>query len=259
MPAVDTSDHAAPTDLENTDLDLTHLTPADRQALIDHLATFVTPHRWERIQTVIAQRTRQITVVLEDLYQPHNASAVLRSCDGFGIQDVNIIETRNDFAPNRGVSIGADRWLTLNHYNGAAPAEGPSNTARCLHDLKARGYTVVATTPHERSTTIHDVPIDQPVAVLFGTELTGLTPEALDLADRYAVIPMFGFSESFNISVSVALCLYDLTTRLRADRPDWGLDPDAQAQLQLDWLVKSLKAGDRLVQQFWRDRALAAQ
>ncbi|RFP57826.1 MAG: TrmH family RNA methyltransferase [Limnothrix sp. CACIAM 69d] len=235
-------------------IDLDRLTPTDRQALIDHLCTFVTPDRWGRIQSVIAQRTRQITVVLEDLYQPHNASAVLRSCDGFGIQDVHVIETRNQFAPNRGVSIGADRWLTLRHYREAAPTPGPSNTARCLQDLKAKGYTLVATTPHERSTTIQAVPIDRPLAILFGTELTGLTPEALELADHYAVIPMFGFSESFNISVSVALCLYDLTTRLRADRPDWALDAAAQARLQLDWLVKSLKAGDQLVMQFGRDR-----
>jgi tRNA (guanosine-2'-O-)-methyltransferase len=236
--------------------DLSQLAPADCQALIDRLCGFVTPERWQRIQTTIAQRTRHVTVVLEDLYQPHNASAVLRSCDGFGIQDVHAIETRNAFAPNRGVSIGADRWLTLHRYNQAPSADQPSNTARCLQTMKDRGYCLVATTPHERSTTIHDVPLDRPVALLFGTELTGLSQEALDAADRYAVIPMFGFSESFNISVSVALCLYDLTTRLRADRADWSLDEAAQTQLQLDWLRKSIKAGDRLVQQFLSDRAL---
>ncbi|MEM1427250.1 MAG: RNA methyltransferase, partial [Cyanobacteria bacterium P01_H01_bin.130] len=128
--------------------ELSQLSPDQKADLIAHFQEFLTENRRDRFRTVLSKRTRQITVVLEDIYQPHNASAVLRSCDGFGVQDIHTIETRNDFSPNRNVSIGADRWLTLHRHNQA----NANNTTACLSKLKSQGYTLVATTPHTTAT-----------------------------------------------------------------------------------------------------------
>ncbi len=230
--------------------DLSQLSTAQKADLIEHFQAFLTENRRDRFHTVLSQRTRQITVVLEDIYQPHNASAVLRSCDGFGVQDIHTIESRNDFAPNRNVSIGADRWLTLHRYN----QPDTDNTTACLNQLKSQGYTLVATTPHATATTVNEIPVDGKVALLFGTELTGLSQSALDQADTYALIPMSGFSESFNISVSAALCLYDLTTRLRQTRQDWHLTGKEQQALYLDWVLSSIKSRDQLLDRYWQER-----
>ncbi|MEM9772718.1 MAG: RNA methyltransferase [Cyanobacteria bacterium P01_D01_bin.73] len=217
--------------------------------LIEHFQEFLTENRRKRFRQVLSQRTRHITVVLEDIYQPHNASAVLRSCDGFGVQDIHTIESRNDFAPNRNVSIGADRWLTLHRHN----QPDTDNTTACLSKLKSQGYTLVATTPHTKASTVNEIPLDGKIAMLFGTELTGLSNVALEQADTYAFIPMSGFSESFNISVSVALCLYDLTTRLRQNRDDWYLSDQEQQDLYLGWVLSSIKARDQLLARYWQD------
>ncbi|MEM9246674.1 MAG: RNA methyltransferase [Cyanobacteria bacterium P01_F01_bin.153] len=230
--------------------DLSQLSTEQKADLIEHFQGFLTENRRDRFRTVLSQRTRQVTVVLEDIYQPHNASAVLRSCDGFGVQDIHTIESRNDFAPNRNVSIGADRWLNLHRHK----QPNTDNTTACLSKLKSQGYTLVATTPHTKASTVNEIPIDGKVALLFGTELTGLTQSALDQADAYALIPMSGFSESFNISVSVALCLYDLTTRLRQTRNDWHLTEQEQQDLYLNWVLSSIKARDQLLARYWEER-----
>ena len=227
--------------------DPSQLSFSQKADLIEHFQEFLTENRRDRFRTVLSKRTRQITVVLEDIYQPHNASAVLRSCDGFGVQDIHTIETRNDFSPNRNVSIGADRWLTLHRYN----QPNADNLTTCLSNLKSQGYTLVATTPHTTATTVNEVPVDGKVALLFGTELTGLSDAALEQSDTYALIPMSGFSESFNISVSAALCLYDLTTRLRQTRDDWHLTDQEQQDLYLSWVLSSIKARDKLLARYW--------
>lgn len=217
-----------------------------QQALVAHLSQFVTEARWQRIRSVLDRRTRRIAVVLEGIHKPHNASAVLRSCDGFGVQDVHIIERDTEFDPNRDVSMGADRWLSLHCYDDL----NTNNTATCLDELKHQGYTLIATTPHEPHTSIDRVPISDKIAVMFGSELRGLSPYALSHADVRVNIPMYGFSESFNISVSAALCLYELTKRLRhGDRP-WQLSLAEKTQLQLHWLRQSIRASDRLEAEF---------
>ncbi len=217
-----------------------------KKELISYLREFTTTSRWETINKVLDKRTRYLTVVLEDIYQPHNASAVLRSCDCFGVQDVHIIENKNEFDPNKGVTIGADKWISLESHN--QPKQ--NNTAACFEKLKGEGYQIIATTPHEEDVNIDEVPLDQKTALLFGAELTGLSDYALEHADGYAKIPMEGFSESFNISVSAALCLYDLGTRLRKARDDWGLSTEEKMDLKIDWLVKSIRAGKQLKEKF---------
>ncbi len=214
--------------------------------LIQYLRQFATEDRWQRINKVIDKRTRYVSVILEDIYQPHNASAVLRSCDCFGIQDVHIIENKNEFDPNKGVTIGADQWISLQSYN----QPDINNTEHCYQQLKEKGYQIIATTPHENDVTIDEVSLDKKTALVFGAELTGLSDYALEHADGYAKIPMAGFSESFNISVSAALCLYELSTRLRQSRDDWELDESEKLDLQFNWLKNSVRAPEKLIQRF---------
>lgn len=220
---------------------------ATQKALVAHLSQFVTEARWQRIQSVLDRRTRRLAVVLEGIHKPHNASAVLRSCDGFGVQDVHIIERETEFDPNREVSMGADRWLSLHRYDDL----NTNNSAVCFDKLKEEGYTLLATTPHDPHTTIDRVPIPEKTAILFGSELRGLSTYALSHADVRVKIPMYGFSESFNISVSAALCLYELSKRLReGDRP-WELSDADKTALQLQWLRQSIRASDRLESEFF--------
>lgn len=221
-----------------------------KSQLVRYLLKFTTEDRWHTITKVIDHRTKYLTVVLEDIYQPHNASAVLRSCDCFGIQDVHVIENTNEFDPNQGVTIGADKWISIRSYNQTAQ----NNTKQCFQHLKKEGYKIIATTPHEDDVTIGEIPLDQKTALLFGAEYTGLSDYALEHADGYAKIPMVGFSESFNISVSAALCLYELSTRLRKSNVDWMLTASEKLHLQLDWLKKSIRASEQLTDKFLAER-----
>lgn len=221
-----------------------------QKRLIDYLKQFVTQDRFERLEEVLGKRTRSIAVVLEDIYQPHNASAVLRSCDGFGVQDVHIIENRNRFDVSRGVTIGADQWLTLHRY-GDAHAEEADYTERCLSELRSQGYQIVATTPHGTDVTIDQLSVRENMAIVFGAEYEGLTPTAMEFADHYVRIPMVGFSESFNISVSAALVLYELTRRVRRERNDWKLSDTEQTELMLQWLKESIRGSEKLEEKFF--------
>ena len=178
--------------------------------LINHMSEFVTGERLELFHRVLGERTRYITVLLEDIFQSQNGSAVLRTCDCTGIQDVHIVEERNEYEINPDVSLGSDRWLTLHYYN-----RGEDNLSDAVAALKKEGYRIVATSPHKEGTSPESFDLEKgKAALLFGTELNGLTEQALELADEFIQIPMVGFTESYNISVSAAVILYSLRKRL---------------------------------------------
>ncbi len=223
-----------------------------REELIAYLRAFITEERWETLNRVLNERTRHITVVLEDIYQSHNASAVLRSCDCFGIQDVHIIENDHNFSLSKGVTIGADRWLSLSKYR----EEGKNNTLNCYDKLRKRGYRIIATTPHEQDDTIEQLPVGEKTALVFGAELPGLSDTAKEHADGFVTIPIYGFSESYNVSVSAALCLYELTKRLRATDINWELSDKEKTVIKLDWLEKSIRASEQLKQKFLDERGM---
>ena len=216
-----------------------------RRKLIEHLSQFVTEPRKARLEEVLNNRTRHITVVLEDLYQTQNISAVMRSCECYGIQDAYIVENRNEFEIHKDISMGADKWLTLHHYPHAE-----HNMKQCIDDLHAKGYTVVATLPDEKKTTIQDLSIDRKTAFLFGTELTGLSEEAVRYADCNALIPMYGFTESFNISNSAAIILSNFSERLRHSDVDWHLGEDEREALYFDWLQKSIRDPEAIIRHY---------
>lgn len=199
--------------------------------LTEHLARFVTESRRDSIERVLARRTRYVTVVLEDIYQPHNAAAVIRTCDCYGVQDLHVIENRNRFEPNEAVSMGAGKWVEVHRHG--RPSADP--TADCLASLKAQGYRIVAMTLREPSMPIAELPLDRPVALCFGSEEPGLTDTAHHQADCFAHLPMLGFTRSFNVSVSAAIALHEVTGRLRESDHPWQLREEEIAALRLAW------------------------
>lgn len=194
-----------------------------------YLATFLSEHKLDLLPRLLLNRTRHLSVVVEDIYQPHNASACLRSCDCFGVQDVHIIENFNEFSASSGVALGSSQWLTLNQY------DGDNATADCLNSLRDAGYSIVVTSPHDADCDLETYDVTKPTALLFGAEKDGASKTALAMADHVMRIPMFGFTESFNISVAVAVCLHHLVWRLRASDVDWRLSRDECESILTDW------------------------
>lgn len=214
----------------------------EKRRLRDYLSGFVTDRRFSLFNSVVENRTRYVSVVLEDIYQPHNASAVLRSCDCFGVQDVHIIENNNLYEVNPDVALGSSQWLTLHRYNSSS-----DNTLGCLSDLKKKGYRIVATTPHHGAVTLDEFDAGKgKFALMFGTEKEGLTQLALDYADEKVKIPMYGFTESFNISVSAALCLFHFTSVIRTQGIKWQLTEEEILDVQLEWLRTSIKGSEEI-------------
>ena len=222
----------------------------ENTSLIEHLANNVTPERWELFNKVSSQRTRHITVALEDIYQSQNASAVLRTMDCFGIQDVQIIENNNEYVLNPDVTLGSSKWLTINRYN-----QGVNNTSEAINELRKNGYRIVATTPHTNDVTLEEFDLSKgKVALFFGAEKLGISDAVKKEADEFLKIPMVGFTESFNISVSAAIMLYQLSTRLRKSTINWELSEQEKEALLLEWLKKSIKRSDLIVNDFLSKR-----
>jgi tRNA (guanosine-2'-O-)-methyltransferase len=213
------------------------------EQLIAYLQQFVTIEKQEKIAQIIAGRTRHLTIVLEELYQSHNASAALRSAECFGIQDVHIIDTNRSFALSPSIAKGAAQWLDVHKH--------PS-TLICFNTLKAAGYTIVGTSLHPTASTIHELPLDSKIALVFGTEQHGLSDDALKYADAFITVPMVGFTQSLNVSVAVGICLYDLTARLRTTSIAWQLSITEQQELTLAWLRKSLIHHAKLERHFFK-------
>jgi tRNA (guanosine-2'-O-)-methyltransferase len=214
----------------------------DRKKTIEKLSGFVTHRRWELFNQVLEFRTRYITVVLEDIYQSHNASAVLRTCECFGIQDVHIIENRNRYRINPDVVMGATKWLNLKQYN-----QKDFNTVEAVDALRKQGYRIIATCLDEKATSLPDLDLQAgKCALFFGTELTGLTNHVMERADEFLKIPLYGFTESFNISVSAAIILNQLTLKLHSSDLPWRLSPEEREEQLVDWLKKTIRVGEKL-------------
>tara|TARA_B100000963_G_scaffold236775_1_gene207003 strand:+ start:8821 stop:9501 length:681 start_codon:yes stop_codon:yes gene_type:complete len=215
------------------------------ESLINHLKKFIVDERKELFEKKIKERTQHLTIVLENIYQGRNISASIRSADCFGIQDVHIIENNNFFNQDTSVSIGSEKWISLFRYN-----KKKENTKKTINKLKKDGYKIVVTTPHAKKKTLFDVDISQKIALLFGSEGDGCSETALNLADEQIKIPLYGFSESFNISVSVALCLQHLTYKLRNSNLNWKLSTNEKEKIMIKWLKRSVKSSENIEREF---------
>ncbi|GAA4817668.1 RNA methyltransferase [Litoribaculum gwangyangense] len=211
--------------------------------LLEHLETYLTPSRKEKFSKVLSQRTKHFTVATEDVYQLHNTSAVIRSCDVFGIQEVNIIEERNTKRIDREIAMGAQKWVDLNRYH---------TVKNCIDDLKQKGYQIVATTPHVNNCELHHFDVTKKACFFFGRETEGLSEDVLNNADCFLKIPMVGFTESLNISVSAAIILQYVTTKLRQTDIDWHLSQNEINCKRLDWCKKTIKSYDEIVERFYQ-------
>ena len=204
----------------------------------------ISDNKKEMFDRIAAERTKHITLAIENVYQEHNASAVLRSCDCFGIQELHVIEKDNQYKVQRDIALGAGRWVDMYNYN-----RGEHVTKDCIDKLKSQGYAIVATTPHTENT-IHDLDLSKPIALIFGTERRGISSEVEEMADTFVKIPMYGFTESFNISVSAALMLHTLRERLENSNFSWKLSPEEQTALKIKWCRKILNSGEKLEKHF---------
>lgn len=216
-----------------------------QKELLELVTKFLSPERKAKMEDRIRFRTRHICIVLEDIFQSHNASAVLRSCDCFGVQDVHIIENRNKYHVNQEVALGASKWLSLKKYN-----KQQFNTPEAYQNLRNKGFRIVATSPHVNDCYISELPLDKPIAIVFGTEKEGLSEFAIENADAWTKIPMVGFTESLNISVSAAITLHTLTQRLYKENIPWQLNEHDQTNVYLQWILNNLKGADFHISRF---------
>ena len=215
--------------------------------LITYLEGFVTEKRKNTFKNILLNRTRHFTVVLEDIFQQHNSSAVIRSCDVFGIQDIHIIENKYHSKVSRHVAKGSQKWLNLINYK-----EDKNNTKDCLTRLKNEGYQIIATSPHNNTCTLHDLDISKKSAFIFGVEKSGVSEEVLINSDEILTIPMVGFTESLNISVAAAIILENLTNKLRNSNYPWRLSEKEQEIIYSNWLEKSIKNVDEIKNRFFK-------
>lgn len=208
------------------------------QDLLDYLGKFITDHKKSVIERVLAKRTTYFTVVLEDIFKPHNASAVIRTCDCFGIQDIHVIEKTNQYKVNPYVTRGASQWVDLHKYF----QEDRSSVDACFDSLREKGYKIYGTSPDPSSISVYDLQPDQKLALVFGNEHEGISAEVKSKADGLVHIPMLGFTDSFNISVSASIFLHDLVKKAEnLGIEDFHLSDNEKNQLRMKWYRSVVK------------------
>ena len=206
------------------------------EKLLQYFEGYLTEKRKVLFKKVLEDRTRHFTVVLEDIFQSHNTSAVLRTCDIFGIQDIHVIENKYNQKVSKHVAKGSQKWLSINRYK----SDG-DNTKTCLEFLKSKGYQIIATTPHNNSCLLEDFDINKKSAFVFGVEAEGVSDYVKQNADGYLKIPMVGFTESLNISVAAAIILQKITSKLRNSNSNWKLSNVEKKTLYFNWIKGTIK------------------
>ncbi len=218
--------------------------------LLNYLEEYLTDKRKTLFKRVLEERTRHFTVVLEDIYQPHNASAVVRTCDIFGLQDVHVVENKYVNRISKYVAKGSQKWITSKRYK----TDG-DNTKICFDHLKDEGYQIIATTPHQNSSLLQDFDITKKTAFVFGAEADGVSDYVMENADGFLKIPMVGFTESLNISVAAAIVLQDLTTKMRNSTIDWQLNNEEKEALYFSWIKKTIKNVDKIEALYFKNNS----
>ena len=215
-------------------------------AYLEFLENILTDNRKERFLNVLKNRTNHFTIAVEDIFQMHNTSAVMRSCEVFGIQELNVIEQRYGKSIDKEIAMGAQKWVDINAFD---------SISGCVDSLKAKGYQIIATTPHENDCLMDDFDISKPSALFFGTERDGLSEEILQKADGFLKIPMVGFTESLNISVSAAIIIQNLMNRLRNSDLNWQLSEEEILKKRLQWARSSIKDIKRIEARYYKENS----
>jgi len=212
---------------------------------LDFLEGILTENRKAKFLKVLENRTIHFTVAIEDVFQLHNTSAVMRSCEVFGVQQLNVVEEKYGKSIDKEIAMGAQKWVDVNRFE---------SISDCISDLKSKGYQIIATTPHENDCLLEDFDISKPSALFFGTERNGLSEEVLSRADGFLKIPMVGFTESLNISVSAAIILQNLMERLRKSDIDWHLSETEILEKRLEWARNSIKDIKRIEARYYSEK-----
>ena len=224
------------------------MTPEENK-VFHHLSQFVSDHKKACIEKVLNERTRYVTVILENIYQSQNASAAVRTCECMGLQDIHIIEDRARYHLNIRVLKGSYKWMNFQRYR----TTQVNNTDVCFAHLRSKGYRIFVADPAEDGISIDNLNVsDGKIALVFGNELHGASPYSLEHADGKVRIPMFGFTESLNISVSVAICLNTILVKLRQNGAPIGLSEKEKEMLRLVWYRKIVRRSDVVEREFLR-------
>ena len=213
--------------------------------LLAYLEGFLTESRKKKFLKILESRTNHFTIAMEDVFQLHNTSAVMRSCEVFGIQELNVVEQKFGKRIDTEIAMGAQKWVDVNRFN---------TIQNCIDTMKEKGYQIIATTPHNDSCMLHEFDITKRSAIFFGTERDGLSQEVIDQADGYLKIPMVGFTESLNISVSAAIIIQDITNRLRQSNLNWQLTAEEILQKRLTWTRNSIKDIQRIEERYFSEK-----
>lgn len=208
------------------------------------LENILTDNRKERFHKVLSKRTNHFTIAMEDIFQLHNTSAVMRSCEVFGIQQLNVIEERYTKSIDKEIAMGAQKWVDVNRFN---------SISGCISSMKSKGYQIIATTPHENDCDLDDFDISKPSALFFGTERDGLSEEVLQNSDGFLKIPMAGFTESLNISVSAAIIIQNLMSRLHKSDIKWQLSDEEILEKRLQWAKNTIKDIKRIEERYYSE------
>lgn len=196
------------------------------------LAPMLTADRVARIDAVLAARLGSVVPVVEDVYDPNNGAAVIRTAEGLGLHELHVVEPGLRFQAAGGITRGCHRWMDLQRWR---------EPAACVAALRARGFTVLATTP-AAAIPVDEVDVSRPVAVVFGNEHAGLPAATIAACDGAVALPMFGFTQSYNLSVSAALVTSQLAARRRARLGTTGdLDEATRTRLRARWFALKIR------------------
>lgn len=207
----------------------------------EYMKGFLTEERIEVLRRTLSERTRYMTILTENTFHPQNASALVRHCEAFGLQDLHTVETRCKFNPNVNIVRGTDKWVDITRHD---------STEEAIKTLKGAGYRLVATTPHRESCTPETFDVEKgPFCLVFGTEHAGVSDEIIEAADEYLRIPMCGMVESLNVSASAAILIYMLSQRMRLSPSiDWRLTEDDAREMMFRWVMSSVKDAERILE-----------
>ena len=207
----------------------------------EYMKGCLTEERIEVLRRTLSERTRYMTILTENTFHPQNASALVRHCEAFGLQDLHTVETRCKFNPNVNIVRGTDKWVDITRHD---------STEEAIKTLKGAGYRLVATTPHRESCTPETFDVEKgPFCLVFGTEHAGVSDEIIEAADEYLRIPMCGMVESLNVSASAAILIYMLSQRMRLSPSiDWRLTEDDASEMMFRWVMSSVKDAERILE-----------
>ena len=216
----------------------------NNQKIFQHLQQFLTDERLEKINHFAPESSDFVLPVIEDVFQFRNAAAIVRSIETCGFHKIIAMECEHEFSPNLRVTKGAETWVEV---------EKLPHNLDSLREIKNRGYKILAVSPENNATMLSDYDLKEPVALVFGTEAAGVSEEILDFADETLAIPMYGFTQSFNVSVAAAICVYELKQKLLRSNLDYKLSEEKLWEMKVRWAMNSIKSGEQILAKYLRE------